>query len=102
MESDRQASLSALKVFTSRPSWMKKMLAIWKKLDEENYQQVDRCAVVSCFDLSLFLTKSSMLRYVARQAWENISLDRETIIAIYELRGMSLYTTKCEHVNEVP
>ena len=40
IESDRQASLSALRLFVARPGWMNKLLALWKKLDDETFQQI--------------------------------------------------------------
>ncbi|GJE85400.1 hypothetical protein PsYK624_014790 [Phanerochaete sordida] len=37
-----QSALASLEAFTSRPSWVSKILAVWKKLDAEQYSQIER------------------------------------------------------------
>jgi hypothetical protein len=38
------ASVETLKIITSRPGWLKKLLAVWKKIDEEDWRSVKTCA----------------------------------------------------------
>ena len=47
IESDIQASLSALKILTNRPGWTNKLLALWKKFDDETYQQINLYVKIS-------------------------------------------------------
>jgi len=39
------ASVETLKIITSRPGWLKKVLAVWKKIDDEDWHSVKRYAV---------------------------------------------------------
>lgn len=47
------AALDALRLLVSRPHWASKILAVWKKLDEEKWPKVKRC--VSILSVHLFL-----------------------------------------------
>jgi hypothetical protein len=41
-EDEKDALIEALKVFTSRDDWDGKILAIWKKLDDERWKDVQQ------------------------------------------------------------
>ena len=37
-----QSALDSLEIFISRPSWLSKILAVWRKVDAEQYSQIER------------------------------------------------------------
>lgn len=40
---ERDAMIKALRILTSRPDWVTKVLAVWKKIDDEKWQDIKMC-----------------------------------------------------------
>jgi hypothetical protein len=43
MDADWIAIVETLKILTSRPGWVKKVLSVWKKIDDELWQDIKLC-----------------------------------------------------------
>lgn len=84
-DAEMNASLELLRILTSRPHWVSKVLAVWKKIEEEKWQKVKRFAVVYCCFSSLI--NHRLFDNVVRDYSAQRPPDAESFRAIFEYRG---------------
>lgn len=48
-DADRAPLIESLKILTSRPNWSKKLLAVWKKIDDEKWQHIKPSVILADF-----------------------------------------------------
>ena len=86
-------SVAALEILYSRPNWLSKMLAIWRRFEQESYTVVERYFFlnnyVSASVRSLRLTVCCrMLQRTVTDWHAAVAPAREEIHTIWDLRGV--------------
>ena len=88
-DAEWQATISIADLFTERPSWLYKILEVWKKLDKERLPKVREyvsLAISVVFVMLICNLVISMLSKV-RSDWYGNEPDPDTMMNIYSARG---------------
>jgi hypothetical protein len=80
--------VESLKILTSRPNWVDMLLNVWKTIDNEKWQDVQRYVYV-IFVSSWIVHIRRMLKQVTSRYHAQTDIDDESLLAVFEYRGSS-------------
>lgn len=91
IDSEWNAIVETLKILTSRPGWLKKVLAVWKKIDDEQWQNVKLYAAYYTLKVRLMdLCWFRMITNVKKDYYAQEPPDEQSFHQIFEYRGESV------------
>lgn len=87
-KAEHDALIDSLKILTSRPNWAEKIIAVWKKIDNERWQLIKPSVVLTSTSFSTHcLSMFRMIAQVTTRYHAQTRLDHETFLTIFEYRG---------------